>query len=268
MFRWIRGFFRMITGWFSGKADDLQSNVNVIRATYDAADAKGVARFENVKNAVATLMGIKEQRLTEIQGHNEKLDKLIKIQQGAANMAKKLTDSLKAQGKTADEIKVNPEFLRHMAAYQDASSNIAEIEKIVAEKEAEVEQRKKQIETYKIELQGMQKSIQKLRDEKSETIADVEVAKQTDAINSVLAGISKDSTDQDLLAVRQARQKAKARATISAELVGNDAKLAEDEYIKYAADTEHADKFAQLVGLDEGKVEESTLAPAKLPENN
>jgi phage shock protein A len=113
----------------------------------------------------------------------------------------------------------------------------------------------------------MQRAVQKLREEKQETIADVEAAKQSDQINSVLAGIAHDTTDQDLIAVRQARQRAKARATISAELVGNDAKMAEDEYIQYAANTENADAFAKLVGLDEDKpTEEPTLNPAKLPE--
>lgn len=266
MFRWIRAWFHWFGGLFSGAADKMQANPHVMAATYDAAIAKRSARFEVVQHAVADQMVIKEKRVAEINELNGKIAKLQTIQKGAAAMAKKLTDQLKAQNKTADEIKAHPDFIKHMAAYQDASTSLADAEKQVAEKTQDMTERSTQIANYKAELQQMQRDNAKLIEEKSAAIADTQIAQQTEQVNKVLAGIASDTTDQDLAGARQARDRAKANSKITGELVGNDAKVAESAYLEYASNTEHSDAFAALVGLDSPAPAKENLEPAKLPE--
>jgi hypothetical protein len=259
----------MFTGIFSGAAEKMQANPNVMAATYDAAIKKRAARFDVVQTAVADQKMLKERRVGEIKTLNDKIDKLAKIKAGAAAMAKRLTEQLKSQGKTADDIKVNPDFLKHMSAYQDASTSLTDAEKLVKEKEVDMEERSTQIANFMAELQQMQRDNQKLREEKTDAIAETQIAKQTESIKRVMAGIASDTTDKDLEAARAARDRAKASAKIISDLAGNDAQVAESAYLQYASNTENADEFAKLVGLDEGQEEtvsqEATLDPAKLP---
>lgn len=271
MFRWIRALFHWVGGIFGGAADKLQANPHVMAATYDAAISKQAARFEIVQNAVADGMALKEKRVMEVKSLTDKADKLTKIQQGAAAMAKKLTEQLKAKGVSLEDIKKNPDFIKHMGAYQDASSSLADVEKQIKEKETDIEQRTTQLSNFKAELQQMQRNNAKLREEKVEAIAETQIAQQNEAVNKVLSGIAQDTTDDDLASARQARDRAKARASIVSELAGNDAKVAESAYLQYASNSEHADAFAKLVGLDEPEVPAvetpaAVLEPAKLPE--
>jgi phage shock protein A len=160
---------------------------------------------------------------------------------------------------------MDAEFVKHSAAFKDASSTLAQLEARIEEKEADLANRQKQIATFKAELQQMQRSQQRLKEEKSEALADVAVAQQMESINNVLAGISEDSTDKDLEAARKARERAKASAEIASELTGNDARAAESEYLTMAAGSQ-AD--AELDGLLNWGDEESDakIANAKLPE--
>lgn len=266
MFRWIRSIFSAIAGWFGGLADGLQGNKNVMAATYDRAIAKQQDRFETVKNAVAELMGIEQTRIQEIKGLHDRETKLEQIQAGSKAAMQRRINQLK-DTKTKEQIQADPEFILHQAAYKDATSTLVEVQARIAEKEVDLTERQKQISTFKIELQGMQRSAQTLKSEKSEALADTAIAQQAEAINNVLAGISQDTTDKDLESVRAARQKAKARSTITAELVGANASVAENQYLELAKASQ-AD--AQLDGmLDWGDKETpaaENLADAKLSE--
>ena len=156
--------------------------------------------------------------------------------------------------------------MRHQSAYKDASSSVAEVTARCDEKEADLEERRGQIATYKAELQNMQRAQQSLKEEKSEAVADVAVAQQMESINSVLAGISEDSTDKDLQSAREARKKAKAKAAITTELAGNDARLAENEYLELAAGSEVDAELDGLLDWGNPTQEDSKLDDAKLPE--
>jgi len=254
----------MLTGRFSAAAEALQSNKFVMSATYDKAIEKGADRFNTVKNAVAELMSIEQSRVQEIKELGDRAEKQNKIKSGAQVAMQRRINELKGQGKEKEQIQVDPEFIKHSAAFKDASSTLAEIEARIIEKEKDLETRKHQIAKFKAELQEMQRGQQKLREEKSEALADVAVAQQMESVNAVLAGISEDTTDKDLAAAREARKKAKAKAEITADLAGNDARVAESEYLTLSASSE-ADKELDSL-LDWGNDEKSSMEDAKLPE--
>lgn len=264
MIRYIKALWYMITGRFSSATEALQANKHVMSATYDKSIGKANARFNTVKNAVAELMSIEQTRLQEIKDLQAREAKLEKIKAGSQAAMQRRLNSLKKEGKTKEEIVVDAEFLRHQSAYKDASSSLSEVSARCDEKEVDLEERQNQIATYKSELQSMQRQQAALKEEKSEAIADVAVAEQMDSLNSVLAGISEDSTDKDLAAAREARKKVKAKAAITTELAGNDSKLAENEYLDLAASSEVDDELNNL--LDWGGDSDSKLDDAKLPE--
>jgi hypothetical protein len=74
-----------------------------------------------------------------------------------------------------------------------------------------------------------------------------------------------DSGDADLAAAREARQRAKSRAQVVAELAGNDADIAQDEYVELAGKTAATQELDGLLNWGDEPVKEE-VAPAKLPE--
>jgi len=265
MFRYFRALWYAITGRFSAAADALRANKYVMSATYDKAIEKSEERFHTVRDAVAELMTIEQTRLQEIKSLQEKEAKLEKVKKGAHAAMQRCINQLQGLGKSKEEIQKDGDFMKHHAAFKDASSSLEEVEARLNEKEVDLEARRKQSNQYKIELQKMQRAAKELKEEKSEAVADVAVAQQAQAINDVLAGIAQDTTDKDLQSAREARKKAKAKAAISAEMAGSDAEMAESEYLELAAGSE-AD--AELDGLldwgDAGEVD--SKADAKLTE--
>lgn len=264
MFRYFRALWYFCTGRFSAAAEALASNEFVMAATYDASIEKSQQRYNTVRNAVAKLVGIEQEKVAKVKTLTEKFQTLEKVKQGAAGKAKSLADQLKAQGVPVDQIKKNPEYLKHMAAFQNAATSAKDVENDIQSLENELEGHRGQISQYKIQLQNMQRSNKDLQEEKQEAIADVAIAKEMQAVNDVLNGLTEDTVDKDLVAARKARQNAKAKAHITAELAGNDARLAEAEYIDFAANNDASSEFDALIGLTEDT--ETSLDPAKLPE--
>lgn len=265
--RWFRALFAYIRGMFNWKAEELNKNEYVMADTYDQSIKKGEDRLQKVKQAVSKLIAIQETKMQEVKNLSAECADLEKIKQGAGVAAKKLADKLKAEGKSIEDIKNHEDYKKHQSAYERACKNLNTKETRVDELEAELEESKRGVETYKLQLQEMQRQTEKLRDEKQEAIADVLIAKQQDEVNAVLAGIPTDTTDADLAAARRARTSAKASAKLSMELAGNDAKAADAEYQNYAEEAATSNEFAMLIGLDDDKKEtKSDLDPARLPE--
>lgn len=265
MFRYLRALWYMMTGRFSAAANALQSNKYVMEATYDRSIAKSGERFQTVKNAVASLMTIEQTRIQEVKNLNEDIAKLEKIQAGAQVAMQKRIDTLRGQGKSKEEILLDAEFIKHSGNYKDASSTLEEKHKQVSDKEDDLKERQSQIAKYKLELQTMQKTHEKLRQEKIEAVADVAISQQAQQIADVLNGIAEDTTDKDLQSVRQARKDAQAKARITSELSGNDARIAESEYLQLAS-ASNADKQLDTL-LNWGEEESaSKMEDAKIAE--
>ena len=177
----------------------------------------------------------------------------------------RLINELRGQNKTKQEIENNPEFIRHQGNYNDASNTLAELNQAITDKEKDLVERQQQIAQYKVELQNMQKSGQKLREEKSEAQADMAIAEQQQQIAGVLNGIQASTVDKDLASVREARKEAKQKAKITSELAGNDARHAESEYLNLAAESTVSKELDSL--LDWGDNEAGAkMEDAKLPE--
>lgn len=265
MFRFIRILLRAVSGWFGGLTNSWQSNKHVMADTYDRSIAKQEQRFGTVKEAVAELVAIEQTRVQEIKNLTKQIDEAEELMAGAKVGMQNRINTLRAQGKSKEEITADLEFQKFQTKFTKYQAEVNEKNEKLEEKEADLKARKEQIQKYKLELQDMQQRNQDLKEEKQEALADVAIAQQQDAINSVLAGIAQDSTDQDLVAVREARKKAKAKATVSAELSGNDARLADNELkelARGAAATQALDNV-----LDWGdEPETESLPPAKLSE--
>ncbi len=266
MWKYFKALMYVVTGRFSAAADALRSNKYVMGATYDKAIDTSADRFNTVKSAVATLMAQEQTRVQEIKTLQAKEKRLGGIKTGSLAAMKRVQQELLNAGKSKEEIVQNGDFVQHQAAYKDASSSLEEVSARCDEKESDLVDRQAQIATYKAELQRMQRQHQNLKEEKSEAIADVEIAKQMASVNDLLTGIAESSVDKDLAATREARKREVAKSKISSELAGNDARHAENEYLQLAAGSEVDAELDGLLNWDGDAEKAAPMGDARLPE--
>jgi hypothetical protein len=110
------------------------------------------------------------------------------------------------------------------------------------------------------------RELEKLAEEKHDAVATVLSAKEEQEIADLMAGISEDKTSEELRELREMRNKSSAKARVSRELAGLDTKQAENDFLKYAADTKANDEFDALIGIAgkpeaEGPAAEKTRIP-------
>lgn len=264
MFRYLKALWYMVTGRVEKARRAMLENEHVMSMTYDKSIDKINERIATTRDSITELVRIEQTLISQVKSLGERMTRLSNVKDGAQVAMQRRIDELKNKGMTKEQIIVDAEFIKHQAAYNDASSTLAEVTSQYDEKNADVMNRTKQIAVYKTELQKMQRSRESLGIEKEEARADVAIAKSSEAIDAQLAGLSTDAVDTDLREAREARQRAKARATVTADLIGSDAKVIEDEYLKFASQTQASSELDNILNWGEESKEE--LSPAKLPE--
>ncbi len=266
MFRFFRMVFRWFGGWFGRKADSMASDPNVMAATYDASIKKQEQTYTTLQDAVSKLLRMKVEKERLIKRLEKEVSHQENVKLGAGNKAKKLVEELKAKGVSAEDIKTHMDVVTCQSAFNDASAKVAENKSKIEAARADLKKYEVSVAQYKAQLQSMQRGVESLRNEKEEAIAETTAAKQAAEVNNLLAGVALNTQDQDLLAARRAREEAAAKATVAAEMAGNSAKVAEEEYVKMATVGQANDEFAALLGL-ENKEAEETLSSSKLAES-
>lgn len=264
LFKLIRAFWYLVTGRIDKIREGVESNPTAMKAQYNDIIKEKANRAKSFMDAVAGLMGSEENKKAKHAQLLKEIEGLSKLREGALAKAKSRANKLTADGKTQDDVKGDAEYIKHSSAYRDFSSTMQEKEKRAEELEGELGEIGKSVANYKTQLEGINREIDKLRDESLEAVADVSAAKEQENINKALSNISGDSTAESLSNLRSSRQNAKNRAKITGELAGTTAKAQEADYLAAAASNE-AD--SELDSLIFGGAKESTPAMSeKLPE--
>jgi len=268
MFRAIGRWFRAVGYLFTGRIDkarqSLMTSPDVIRATFDNVIKEKKTRINQYKDAVAAMIGQQEKKKDTLKSLTGEVEQLERMKAGAAAMAKKLV--AKHSG-DIEAVRQDPEYIRCQAAFKDFSSSLDEKRQRADELESDVETLAKNIDDHKVQIQGVLRDLETIKEEKHDTVADVISAREEQQIADVISGITDDRTAEELAELRDLRREAKAKATMSREMAGLDAKRDEKEFLAYATENTANDEFDALIGLsqkDEG--EDDSKEQTKIPE--
>lgn len=270
MFKAIGRYFRALGYLITGNVDSarkaLNANPTVVGATFDRIISEKKQRIQQYKDAVGAMIAQEEKKKSELTRQSEEIVKLTKLRDGAAAMARRLVEK---HAGNAEAVKSDPEYQKCQAAFQDFSSTLAEKQSRVAELESDIVEIADTVTGHKIQLQGLLRDLEKLKQEKHETVADIITAKEEREIADIITGISNDRTGEELEELRQMRAEAKGTARISREMAGVDARRQEEEFLQYAEQAAADSEFDRLIGLT--KEEPSAAAKpdqekTKLPE--
>ena len=264
MFRAIGRYFRAIGYLLTGRVDQARRAVSsdpaVIQATFDNIIQEKKKRISQYKDAVGGMIAQEEKKKSALKRITGEVEKLTKLRDGAAAMARKLVE--KHNGDT-DSVRNDPDYIKCQSAFKDFSSSLREKEQHAIELEEDIRGFDKNIAGHKTQLQGLLREIDKLKAEKHETVAELLTSKEEKEISDMLAGISQDRTSEELQELRDIRDNAKATARISREIAGVDAKRSEEEFLAYANQSTSDSEFDALIGLTKETRESAESEPGQ-----
>ena len=249
--RWMKSIGYFFSGNMDASRRNLDSNPHVMAARYDDIVRDKTRRFHEYKQAVAGLIAQQELKIQKAKTLTEEVRRLESLKAGALAKAKKKVEELKGQGVPQDQIRNNDEYMKCLSAYNDFTSTLTEKTEHLDELDGDITEYGNRIEEHKVQMRGLMREIDKLREESKEAVADVISAKEEKEIADALAGLSQDGSDAELQELRKLRTEMKAEARISKELSGTNTKVQEEEFLAYARQSEHSDEFDALIGLAE-----------------
>ncbi|MBN1517053.1 hypothetical protein JXA32_10855 [Candidatus Sumerlaeota bacterium] len=272
--RWFRSLGDLLTGRIDSSRRGMDTDAGAIRTKYERIIKKRTQQIDQYKQALGALVAQKEQKIERLKQLTGEVERLENLKAGALAKARQRVQQLTQQGAAEDDVKRDDDYMKCLGAYNDFTSSLQEKQTYIAELETDVEQYTKSITEHKLQLKDHMQEIEQIRSESSEAVADIISAKQEKEVNDLLSGIAVDKSSEELQRLRRLRNEIKAEAKLSKELAGTDTKLQEDEFLRYAMESQSNTEFERLVGLAEQadaapqeQAEPQQDAPdAKLPE--
>ena len=260
IWRYVKSFLYLITGQIDKSRRALDSNPNVMKAKFDDIIKSKVDQIHTYKQAVATLIAQQEKKMAKVKALTQDVRKLENLKAGALAMAKQTVAKLQGEGKTKEEVHADPEYKKCLTAYNDFAATLIEKQDHIKDLEGDIGEYDGSIANHKINLQQLQRDIEKLKSEAADAVADVITSKEERDLADMLNGISKDGMGKELQDMRDLRHEMRAEARVSREMAGTGTKVQEAEFLEYARSNTGTDVFDSLLGMAEGTEGAETAA--------
>ena len=191
-----------------------------------------------------------------------KFDEIIKGKVNQLHPYKQAVAKLQGEGKTKEQLHDDPEYKKCLTAYNDFAATLTEKQDHIKDLEGDIGEYDGSIASHKINLQQLQRDIEKLKSEAADAVADVITSKEETDLADMINGISKDGMAKELQDMRELRHEMRAEARVSREMAGTDSKVQEAEFLEYARSNTATDEFDALLGVAEGS-EAAETAPSE-----
>lgn len=247
--RWVGTVFSKGEGAIDEASDKMMTDHHVMGAKYSEVIRKKKERFHQLKDAIAALMHSLAASEEKLKGINSEIVEMELDLEGAKAAAKTRAAKLQKAGKSREEILEDSEFREAQEYHADTQGTLEERRLRASELQERIDELDTTIDEHKLSLRDMARELEKLGTEKSDAIADVISNREIEEVNNMLAGVGEDATSKDLEALRMARGKSKAKATIAKELGGTDARAQRAKFRAAAREKQARDSFANLIDL-------------------
>ena len=258
--RWFKAVWYKITGQIDQARRGLDTDPHVMRAKFDDIIKGKVNQIHTYKQAVATLIAQQEKKMAKVKTLTEEVQKLENLKAGALAMAKQAVAKLQGEGKTKEELHADPDYKKCLTAYNDFAATLTEKQDHIKDLENDIGEYDGSIANHKINLQQLQRDIEKLKSEAADAVADVITSKEETELADMINGISKDGMAKELQNMRDLRHEMRAEARVSREMAGTDSKAQEAQFLEYARSHTATDEFDSLLGVAEGTEGAETAA--------
>ena len=239
-------FFRTIGYLLSGKIDKTTDKIavdaSVVRAEYKEVIDRKNERVIEMRDAVAGLLSINNRKKSKLEDLVKQIEELERRKAGSIAFAKKV-----AENREKEEVKLDPHYLKAVAALKDYSSTLEEKESHRVDLESDIESNIRKIQVNKQQLLNAKRELGKLRQERHEAAHELAMAKSERAASEALAGISSDDTSDQLRSLRERVSNAKSRAEITSELAGVSSSVEDMEFLNMAEEAQAQEEMDGLI---------------------
>lgn len=166
--KWLRAVGYMFTFRFEKASETLRMNPGVMAANFDRIIRDKRDRINQYKDAIAAMIAQEESKKQRLAALTEEIERLEKLRAGAAAKARKVAER---HGGDPEATRNDPEYQKCQAAYKDFSSSLAEKQQHADELDRDLQELIKNIEGHKIQIQAQMRELDKLREEKHDTVA-------------------------------------------------------------------------------------------------
>ena len=242
-FRAIARFFTRLFGLGEGALNNagdkmLTANESTIRSQFRKVREDLLKNHTTVRNAVANLMAINEEKKNETEELNKKVKELETKKIGAVRKFKETND------------------VKYQDLFKEFSVQLQKATESIALNKTFIEQNSSNIEKYKAQLVTLQTRIEELKSQEDQAVADITSSRQITKLNELLSGLSTDVNMQGIEAIDEARKKALANAKLSTELSQTSKSAVDDELL--AAGSNLDEEFAKMLAVEEQKMTVNT----------
>lgn len=245
----IARFFQRLFGLGEGALNNasdkmLTANEATIRAQFRKVREDLLKNHNTVRNAVANLMAINEEKKNEIEELTKKIKELETKKLGAVRRFKETND------------------MKYQDLFKEFSTQLLKAQEKIEINKVFVQQNTENIEKYKKQLILLQNKLEDLKSQEDQAVADITSSRQITKLNELLAGLSTDINMQGIEAIEEARKKALANAKLSTEL-SQTTKTAIDEEL-LSAGSNLDEEFAKMLAEEEAKMSNNLNQERKL----
>lgn len=269
MWKVVSGFISLITAGFIDLEKGLfRKNAGVIGVKYDTLIDKMRTDGERVYESLVDLVKMQETRRQRITKVTSETELLKKKRTAAFDLAKKCALKFGADIAGRD---ANPEYMKLQAAYTDYDSSIKSKESEIAAIQKEIDTQEPTINKLKVQLQSLEREVDKVRDKKATTIANVKLASSAEKWKKI-AGLDTSGYAELSRELDDINNEALADMKVSTELSGNSAQDLDAELLVHAERTQASNEFDRLIAeatqveTKTATSEEQVAEKAKLPD--
>jgi hypothetical protein len=268
MARFMKGLVNLVTLRFLWASDKIEDTKGMMGLQYDQIIEKYSSDTKEVQDAIGGLEANKQECMLKMDALTKEIEGLETEMAGAQALSEEKVAALMKAGKTEDEAFADAEIRQWEAHFQDAESTLTEKKTRFADYEERVKQFGESIANYVIQAQRMVREIEKLRQEKHESVADVRIAGQVEAINSRLSGLSTGDSDDRLRGLRDRVSQAKGKAMAAQKVSGTDNTLQREKLRKAAKSKMSKSSFRKGISVKKTEAPKKAEAPKnQLPES-
>lgn len=239
LFSAIGNFFRRLFGLGEGALNNasdkmLTANESTIRAQFRKVRDRLLKNHSTVRNAVANLMAINEEKKQEITDLTKQIKQLETKKLGAVKKFKETQD-----------VKYQEAFALYHQQLQKAQEKLGQDKTFV-------DSNSENVEKYKRQLIKLQNKIEELKVQEDQAVADITSSRQVTQLNELLSGMSTDIDMQGIESIEDARKKSMANAQLSSELSSTNKTDLDDELLEAGSGVD--DEFAKMLADEETKM--------------
>jgi phage shock protein A len=240
-----RGIIKAADEQFAGSVDG-------ISAAFDIQKDKMVAQYQGLRDAISEVEAVLEDKRARLEALNQEEEELLGRREGALAKAE--------EAKEANDMK---EYEKHAHAFERFQVRIEEIDAAQDRLNKEVTEASAQMDKYMLQLSDFQAQIEKMPQDKAETIADFVSAKQIIELNDRLQGLETSLDKGPISAVLEANKRLTAKARISQKLANADVRLQDKEYERAGRESTAKSKMEQMLAARKLEKEQKTGEPAE-----